>query len=240
MVQVYAYQNSLELAEGKDKYCFRSVVDQTLNADQLVKEIVGYNSTLTDADVRAVLTVLNDRVKHFVNLGYKVELPFGYVFNRANGTVRKLNDGFVPGTANHRISTVFRFKDDSQAEMVKNAAYRLAGSGYVTLPSITELHSKNPDGSESEKLVFAAGSMLCLKGKRISFDAADLKQGVFLVDAAGTEIRIGTYNRVGIGVVEAYVPSGIPAGRYEVKIVTKPGMDRYAKNVALSAIELTE
>ncbi|MBQ3687380.1 MAG: hypothetical protein II932_06080, partial [Treponema sp.] len=135
MVQVYAYQNSLELAEGKDKYCFRSVVDQTLDADQLVKEIVGYNSTLTDADVRAVLTVLNDRVKHFVNLGYKVELPFGYVFNRANGTVRKLNDGFVPGTANHRISTVFRFKDDSQAEMVKNAAYRLAGSGYVTLPS---------------------------------------------------------------------------------------------------------
>lgn len=240
MVQVYAYQNSLELAEGKDKYCFRSVVDQTLDADQLVKEIVGYNSTLTDADVRAVLTVLNDRVKHFVNLGYKVELPFGYVFNRANGTVRKLNDGFVPGTANHRISTVFRFKDDSQAEMVKNAAYRLAGSGYVTLPSITELYSKNADGSESGELVFAAGSMLCLRGKRLSFAADDLKQGVFLVDAVGNEIRIGTYNRIGTGVVEAYVPSGIPAGRYEVKIVTKPGTDRYAKNVALSSIGVRE
>ena len=84
MIQVYTYQNSLKVSEGKDKYRFRSVVDQILDNEQLVKEIISYNSTITEADVRAVLSVLNDRVKRFVNLGYKVELPFGYVYNKAN------------------------------------------------------------------------------------------------------------------------------------------------------------
>ena len=239
MVQVYVYQNTLELGEGIDRYCFRSTVDQTLGGDQLVKEIVGYNSTLTDADVRAVLTVLDNRVKHFVNLGYRVELPFGYVFNRANGTVRRLNDGFVPGTANHRISPVFKFKDDSRAEMAKDAAYRLAGSGYVGLPAVTELCSKKPDGSESEELAFRPGAMLCLKGKNLSFNPADLLQGVFLVDGSGGEVRVGAYNRIGTNVVEAYVPSDVPGGRYEVKLVTKPGKDRYGKSVASSPVQVT-
>ena len=64
MIQVYAYQNSLKMSEGKNKYCFRSVVDQTLDSEQLIKEIISYNSTITEADARAVLSVLNDRVRH--------------------------------------------------------------------------------------------------------------------------------------------------------------------------------
>ncbi len=240
MMQVYSFQNSLKMADGMNRYCFRSVVDQTLDSEQLVREIVGYNSTLTDADVRAVMSVLNDRVKHFVNLGYKVELPFGYVFNRANGTVRRLNDGFVPGTANHRISTVFKFKDDAKEEMVKDAAYKLAGNGFVMLPSITELYSKLEDGRESEELSFKPGAMLCIKGKRISFDAADTDQGVFLIDEKKNEVRIGRYNRIGTNIVEAYVPDPLPAGLYKVKLVCKPGTDRYESCVASKHIELKE
>lgn len=238
MLNVFTYQNSLDVAEGKDKYCFRSTVDQILDGNQLVKEIVGYNSTLTDADVRAVLTVLDNRVKHFVNLGYKVELPFGYVFNKANGTVRRLNDGFVPGTANHRISAVFKFKSDSASEMEKGAVYKLAGNGYVIFPSITELCSKQKDGKESEELLFMAGAMLCVKGKNLSFDIEDEKQGVFLVDSDKNETRVEAYNRIGTNVVEAYVPSGIQSGEYEVKLVTKPGAKRYGKSVASLPIKV--
>ena len=53
MIQIYTYQNSLKVGEGKDKYCFRSVVDQTLDNEQLIKEIISYNSTITEADARA-------------------------------------------------------------------------------------------------------------------------------------------------------------------------------------------
>ena len=239
MIMVYTYQNSLKLAEGKDKYCFRSVVDQTMDSEQLIKEIISYNSTITEADARAVLSVLNDRVKHFVNLGYKVELPFGYVFNRANGTVAKLNDGFVPGTANHKLSTVFKFKDDAAFEMITKAKYKMAGSGYVQLPVIKEVLGKSSAGKEVETLIFKAGAMLLVKGKELSFDAGDNVQGVFLV-SDGNEIRLENYNRIGTNVVEGYIPSDVAAGSYEVKIVTKPGTERYEKFVFSTAIEVAE
>lgn len=238
MVQIYAYQNSLKTGEGKDKYCFRSVVDQVMDSEQLVKEIISYNSTITDADARAVLSVLNDRVCHFVNLGYKVELPFGYVYNKANGTVAKLNDGFVPGKGNHRITSVFKFKEDASREMAKDASYKLAGSGYVQVPSIKEVSSILPNGTESEKLEFAVGAMLRIKGKNVSFDAEDEVQGVFLVSSDATETRVLNYNRIGTNVIEAYVPA-VVAGSYEIKLVTKPGTERYEKAVSATAINVT-
>ena len=239
MIQVYAYQNPLKTVEGKDKYCFRSVVDQTLDNEQLIKEIIDYNSTITEADARAVLSVLNDRVKHFVNLGYKVELPFGFVFNKANGTVPRLNEGFMPGTSNHRISTVFRFKTEAVDEMINKAAYHMAGNGYVGIPSITELYSKLRDGTESEELSFSTGSLLCIKGKHISFDVSDELQGVFLTDGDNHEVRIDSFNRIGSNIIEAYIPEGMSAGTYGVKLVIKAGTERYETCVASKTIEVT-
>lgn len=238
MLNIYSYQNPLKVEEGKNKFCFRSVVDQTVDNERLIKEIVNYNSTITEADVRAVLSILNDRVKNFVNLGYKVELPFGYVFNKANGTVAKLNDGFIPGTSNHRITTVFKFKDDAAEEMTKNAYYKLAGSGYVNLPEIKNLCSVLSNGTESDSLKFAAGAMLKIRGKNLSFDADDVLQGVFLI-ANGNETRIASYNRIGNAIVEAYIPAESASGSYEVKVVTKPGTDRYEKCVFSTSISVT-
>lgn len=239
MLQVYTYQNPLKVEEGKNKFCFRSVVDQTINSERLVKEIVNYNSTITEADVRAVLSILNDRVKNFVNLGYKVELPFGFVFNRANGTVAHLNDSFISGTANHRITPVFKFKDDASEEMTKNAAYRVAGSGYVNLPEIKELFSVLSNGTESEKLEFTCGAMLKIKGKKLSFDADDVSQGVFLVANGKNDTRISAYNRVGSAVVEAYIPAQAAAGSYEIKLITKAGTERYAASIFSGKISVT-
>ena len=239
MVQIYAYQNSLKTGEGKDKYCFRSVVDQIMDHEQLVKEIISYNSTITDADARAVLSILNDRVRHFVNLGYKVELPFGYVYNKANGTVAKLNDGFVPGKGNHRLTSVFKFKEDASIEMTQNASYKLAGIGYVQFPSIKEITSILPNGTESGNLDFSAGAILRIKGKNVSFDAEDEIQGVFLVSSDSTETRVSNYNRIGTNVIEAYVPS-VTSGNYEIKLVTKPGTERYEKAVASTTVTITD
>ena len=44
MLQVYAYQNPFKPGEDKDQYCFRSVVDETVDGERLVREIAQYNS----------------------------------------------------------------------------------------------------------------------------------------------------------------------------------------------------
>lgn len=239
MLNIYSYQNSFKVSDGKDKFCFRSVVDQIIDSEQLIKEIVNYNSTITEADIRAVLSVLDDRVKHFVNLGYKVELPFGYMFNKANGTVAKLNDGFTPGTSNHRITTVFKFKDDAAEEMSKNASYKLAGSGYVQKPEVKEICSVLSNGKESDSLSFSANAIVKVKGKNLSFNAEDSLQGLFLVATDKSETRISNYNRIGTSIIEAFIPSSLDSGTYEIKLVTKPGTERYEKCMFSSSIEIT-
>ena len=139
MIAITAYKNQLKT--HKKDYCFRSVIDQELSYEQLIQEIIGYNSTITEADARAVLSVLNDRVKHFVKLGYNVELPFAFIHLKANGTTSKLNEGFNPGTGDHRFETVCTFKEDAAREMESSTAYRIAGMGWSILPKITELLS---------------------------------------------------------------------------------------------------
>lgn len=225
MVNVTTYLNSLK-TEGK-KYCFRSNIDQLLDSERLIKEIISYNSTITEADARAVLSVLNDRVKHFVNLGYKVELPFGFAYLKAKGTADRLIDSFTPGTGNHKITVAFMYKQDAATEMTKDAAYRLVGAGYVSNPVITIINSVTDSGKEGEALTFKNGDMLRVKGRYLSFAIEDERQGVFLVAKNKSEIRLTRYNRTGTNIVDAYIPADIAVGDYGVSLVTKPGAGRY-------------
>ena len=125
-------------------------------------------------------------------------------------------------------------------EMVKNAAYKLAGSGFVQYPKIKVLCSILPNGKENDVLDFSTGSIIRIKGQHVSFDADDVLQGVFLVASDKTETRLTNYNRIGSCIIDAYVPTSIAAGDYEVKLVTKPGIERYEKTLFSGIITITD
>lgn len=236
MVSITTYENPLKT--GENKYCFRSVTDQTLDSEQLIKEIINYNSTITEADARAMLSVLNDRVKHFVALGYKVELPFAYVFLKANGTVAKLNDAFVPGTKNHRISACCTLKEEAAKEMEDSTAYRISNTGWVVLPKITEIASMDDAGTESETLKFQAHDILRVKGKNLAFDHSDKEQGIFFIGADGTETRASRYHNIGSAITDVYVPEDLVKGTYKVKVATSPRKECHEVFTFASAIEV--
>lgn len=236
MIAITTYKNSLKMA--KKEFCFRSVTDQTLGSEQLIKEIISYNSTITEADARAVLSVLNDRVKHFVNLGYNVELPFAFIHLKANGTVDKLNDGFIPGTGDHRFEVVCTFKEDAAKEMEDTTAYRIAGTGWAILPKITEIVGISDIGAEIKNTDFESDAILRIKGKNLSFNASDSSQGVFFVDKDGAETRAVRYNSVGTSITEVFIPASLESGIYKVKIVTSPRKDSLEEFTSNSPISI--
>ena len=45
--------------KSKSGFCFQSIADTDAGLEEIVKEMVGYNSTLTEADTRAALAVLD-------------------------------------------------------------------------------------------------------------------------------------------------------------------------------------
>lgn len=226
------------LAKGDKKFCFRSNCDQTLDTDQLVKAMVGYNSTLTEADVKACLTVLTDRIKYYANLGYKVELPFGYVYLKATGTVEHVYDGFNPNTQNHRITASFRFKDPYAKEIEATTSYRQGSKGFVSNPEINAVFCILSNGKESEDLSAERGTIIRLRGKYLSFDTTDPKQGVFFVDSSNKETRAVSYSRTGTSVTDLFIPQELAEGNYKLKLVTKPGTERYATSIYEKSVEV--
>ena len=225
MIAITAYQNQLK--SRRKEFCYRSVTDQDLGSEQLIREITGYNSTITEADARAVLSVLDDRVRHFVRLGYNVELPFGFIRLRASGTSDRLNGGFSPGTGDHRFEAVCSLKDDAAKEMKDTTAWRMAGAGWAILPKITGLASKGADGKESRSLSFARNDILRIRGANLSFDASDMRQGVFFIGGDNSGTRAGRYFGVGTAITDVFVPGDLEPGSYRVKVVTSPRKDAY-------------
>lgn len=227
MLQVTTTLNSLA-GESGDKYCFRSSVNQTLTTEQLITEIVNYNSTLTAADVRAVLSVLDIKVRDFVNKGYKVELPFMDVRLKATGTCANKEDSFTAGSGNHVIGIAVTVKESAREEMTANASYSQLYPESPRDPKITLVYSVNADGTKNTDLGFRAGDSVRITGKNLAFDFSDSEQGVFL-QSGETCTRVEKYNRLGGSVLDTFIPSGLAAGTYSVFVRTKPGTARYKK-----------
>ena len=238
MIQIFTHLNSFNPGKGKAKYCFRSVADQTLDTEGLIKEIVNYNSTLTEADVRAMLTVLNDKVTKFVKMGYRVELPFGYICNKAKGTAERVNDKFTPGNGNHCFAPEFHFTKQAVQAMTKDAVFKNAGCGYAIRPVIMELYSIKSDATPIVTQSFAVGTMLRIRGRNLLLKADDMRQGIFLVDGEYHETRIDSYHRIGTRIVEGVIPA-VRAGNYGIKVVTKPGVERYEQYSFSKTLEIT-
>lgn len=61
---------------GKTGFCFLSTSDTDAGIEEIIKEMVRYNSTLTEADTRAALSVLDAVVERLLQEGCKVRLPW--------------------------------------------------------------------------------------------------------------------------------------------------------------------
>lgn len=227
MLLITTTLNPLAKEDG-DKYCFRSSVNQTLPVESLISEIVNYNSTLTEADVRAVLSVLDIKVREYVNKGYKVELPFLDIRLKATGTCAGKEDSFTAGMSNNEIGISVTVKDDVREKMTRDVRYIQQYPESPRDPKITLVYSVNPDGTKNTSLGFSVNDSIRITGRNLAFDFTDNEQGVFL-QTGESVTRIEKYNRLGSSILDTFIPAGLSAGSYSLFVKTKPGVDRYKK-----------
>ncbi|GEM_PF-944068 len=227
MLQVTTNYNYLSEARGsKEKYCFKSSVNQVLTQEQLIREIVNYNSTLTDADVKAVFSVLNTKVIDYVNKGYKVELPFLDIRLKATGTCDSKEGTFANGIGNNKLDVKVCINPEALEAMTADVAYEQKFPESPMDPKIALVYSVNPNGTKNENLEFKPSDSIRITGKNLAFQFDDQKQGVFITDGS-TVSRIEKYNRLGSNILDAFIPSNLEPGEYSLYVTTKPGKERY-------------
>jgi len=232
MLEVATQKNNL-----KDGYCFKSVNSEVISTKSLEGEMKDFNSTLTEVDAQAAMSVMGKMfVKHLAR-GEKIVLPFGTFRAIATGTCENPEDTFSPGTGDNKVAIVFEANQACLSEIQHNLQYKIVPYMPASNANIVSMSVSNNDGGKAEELTVKTGKPATLKGFYLLFDSKDEKQGVFLKNGE-TSVRVTEYFQKLRETVVFFVPETLPAGEYEVTIVTKPRKDTYTKSTALEMLKV--
>lgn len=250
MLQVFTRKNYLA-KDDKKPYLISSRTMNIMDEDMLIKKMREYNSTITEADMRAVLSVLRIIVLRSAGQGYMVQVPFGSVWAVAGGSCQTIDELYKPGAKgnDHTLDIHFRSLKSVRDELLSGAEIERVSSVYVQHPSIAgafyldangdeySVVKRDEKGEEISAVTLKAGDTLRLKGEYLKIDATDENQGIFLYTAGSDKkVRIEKYTRNGGKIIDCAIPAELTAGKYTVEIVTQPGVDRHDSAVSPDAV----
>lgn len=227
MIEIKTVQNNT--GRGKTGFCFQSVADSEAGVDEIVNEMVDYNSTLTEADTKAALSVLDAVVKKLLQDGYKVRLPWVDLQLSARGTAEFCTSKFQDKKDDNCFVLKAAVNRKFEKSVVSNVSYRAEASGPVLSPVIFHVFPITEEAKPSSGCEARRGRCFRILGRNLAFDFADEKQGVFLVlkNDRKKSFRVGNFIRRTDRTIDGIIPSEAENGEYSVMFVKKVGNGTY-------------
>lgn len=231
MISVKTVANNT--GHGKTGFCFLSTSDTDAGIEEIVKEMVRYNSTLTEADTRAALSVLDAVVER---------LPWVDLQLAAHGTAESISEKFYNKRGDNRFVLKALVNKKFEAKAVEKVFYKTKSSVAEMDPSIFQVFSITKDASYSGERVVKAGMCFRIYGKNLGFDFEDEKQGVFLALKGDRKkaVRITSFIRRTQRTIDAIMPQDMEKGVYTVSFVKKNGEGSYPVANTTDEIEVIE
>lgn len=217
MLEVFTRENYGNLV--KSRYVFRSSTMAVLEQEELIRKMGSSNTTVTEADILAVLNVMKSVVLEYTKQGYKVRTPLGLFYASASGSTDDILADFDPrsGSTDHDIKLHFRPATDVVQDVRENTTVKRNGGSPKTAMHISLV--KNAAGTDDAAV--RPGDMILIAGDFLKFDPAGSEEGVFLTDG-NNSYRLSYYTRNTIGMIEARIDTDIPAGDYTLTVKTMP------------------
>ena len=207
----YSLRENLLTLEPDD--CMAQVQDvRSYSQDEIIDLMMRRGTTLTRADVAAVLQVYTEVVGELTADGSAVNTPLFITSFSVSGVFASMSDSF--DKARHSVSVNVN-AGTALREAVKSVKTEKT-AGAITDPYITEA-ADVVSGAVNSTLT--AGGILRLTGSRLKFDAADAAQGVFLVPENGGEaVRCGVVAENKPARVMVMIPADIASGTYYAEV----------------------
>lgn len=226
--------------KSKSGFCFQSIADTDAGLEEIVKEMVGYNSTLTEADTRAALAVLDTAVRRLLQEGCKVRLPWVDLQLAAHGTAESVSVKFQNKKGDNCFVLKAAVNKKFEAEASGKVSYKTKSSAPAMDPAIYHVFSVTDTAEYSSELLLKRGSCFRIHGKNLEFDFEDEKQGVFLTFKSDRtkSARVTRFIRRTRRTIDAVVPQGIESGIYRLSFVKKNGEGLYPSTNSTDEIEV--
>ncbi|MBD5446318.1 MAG: DUF4469 domain-containing protein [Treponema sp.] len=210
----YALRENLLTPESDD--CMAQAQDvRSYAQDEIIDLMMRRGTTLTKADVTAVLQVYSEVIKEVTADGCAVNTPLFNTSFSVGGVFSGMADSF--DKARHTVSVNVN-AGQVLREAVKSVRTEKVEAA-ATGPFIMEV-ADVVSGAVNSTLT--AGSILRLVGSRLKFDASDAEQGVFLVpELGGGAVKCTVVAENKPARVMVMVPADIVLGAYSVEVRTR-------------------
>ncbi len=237
MLQIFTRKNYLH--KDKGNYVFMSRTSQTVNYEALIKRMIQYNSTITDSDIRSVMSVFFTILVRCAAQGCYVQVPIGSFWAAAGGTADFIDTSFEPRNTktDHNIDMKFRFSLAGKENLLQELEAERVPSAFVMNPSISTIALVNDKGEGVSSSTFAVGDTIRLSGINLKIDPDDAEQGVLFSSEALT-VKASKIRRNTQGCLEVEIPAGLENGEYKLRVITKPGKNRYTGAYSESLIKI--
>ncbi|MDE7141138.1 MAG: DUF4469 domain-containing protein [Treponemataceae bacterium] len=206
----YSLRENLLTPEPDD--CMAQVQDvRSYSQDEVIDLMMRRGTTLTRADVAAVLQVYTEVIGELTADGSAVNTPLFNTSFSVAGVFTSMADAF--DKSRHSVSVNIS-AGTTLREAVKSVKTEKTESA-STDPYITEA-ADVVSGAVNSTLT--AGGILRLTGSRLKFDASDTAQGVFLVPEAGDAVRCSVVAENKPARVMVMIPADIASGTYYAEV----------------------
>lgn len=222
------YKNNLSSEANQ----YRAVVQAsgTMDYEQIVDLVVKQNSTVTRADVLAVLDNFFTVIEDALLLGFNVNTPGINGRVSIKGGFEGQNDGFVAGR--NRVEASFTPGLRMRRAMQQAQVQKQEGSERLPRPlDYTDLNSGELNSQVTP------GGMGQLTGYRLKFDPVDTAQGIFFVNGSAT--RVSVVGKNGPSELMFMVPPGLAPGDYNLEVRSSMGNGTVRTGVLAYALTIS-
>lgn len=203
--------------------CMAQVQDvRSYSLDEVIDLMARRGTTLTRADVSAVLQVYAEVVSELVSDGCAVNTPLFNTSFSISGVFAGMSDAFDKTRHNVSLNISAGTKLREAVKSIKTEKV----DGVSTNPLITEATDVV---SGTVNMSLTPGGILSLTGSRLKFSTIDEEQGVFLVAEGGIKVRCAVVAENKPARVMVMIPQDLKSGTYYVEVRTK--LDSSGKSI---------
>jgi HU domain fused to wHTH, Ig, or Glycine-rich motif len=177
----------------------RVIQGQRVGLDAMIEGMVA-RTTLSTADVQAVVTALTEEVRTVLTRGDTAVIDGLATFNATlSGSFADPDVTISRDTA--QLNLAIQADSRLQAAIAAAASYERVVRD-IKVPIITSFY----DAATAAFDRYTPGSIVRLQGDHLKFDPSKLEEGVFLRNG-GDEVRVSVYSVVGARQLDALVPA---------------------------------
>lgn len=189
----------------------RVLSNKVHDLDSIIREMLKRGSTVTEADVKAVVTVLFEVVTDEVADGNTVNLPLVNIRPAVNGVFSNVSDSFDPSRHIKRATV-----SQGPALIRKMAAAKVEKVSKPTpTPVLIEFTDINSGNSNS---IVTPGGIGQIVGEELKFNPGNADEGIYLIADDNTPTKVAVIASRTEGRLMFSIPPELASGSYRLEV----------------------